>query len=71
MNTRQTRANALTKEILDAAKELREKKIIEPLATAAVAILAAQLIKSSERIERLEGDIQTLTDLLAGLEKTQ
>lgn len=69
--TAKARAHALTKEILDAAKELREKKIVEPFATAAVAILAAQLVKSLERIERLEGDIQLLTDLLAGLEKTQ
>lgn len=66
------RAEALLERINEAAKEFADKGMkSDAYGLAGSAILCGQLVKALERIERLESDISLLTDLLAGLEKTQ
>lgn len=66
------RANALMKRILDSAKEARNQGVkVEPFATASAAILAGQLVKSLDRIDRLESDIESLTAMVADLEASR
>ena len=63
------RAEALVKKICERAKELTDQGMkFDAYGLAAGAVLGGQLIKALERIERLEGDIRLLTDLLASLE---
>tara|TARA_R110002124_G_scaffold101397_1_gene248927 strand:+ start:5621 stop:5842 length:222 start_codon:yes stop_codon:yes gene_type:complete len=68
----ETKSKAMLKRITDGAKELRDQGIkSEPFAVAASGVLIAQLILSQERIERLESDIKSLTDMVADLEAKQ
>lgn len=66
---RDKRARALAKEISDGEEELAKEGLKEPYAVAGVAILGGNLILAIERIERLEGDVKLLTDLLASVEE--
>lgn len=65
------RAAALVRRISQSASELAKDGTKEAFALAGVGILSGHLVKALDRIERLEGDIQLLTDLLAGLENKQ
>ena len=66
------KAKAMLKRITDGAKELRDKGAkAEPFAVASSGVLLAQLIMSQERIERLESDIKSLTDMVADLEASR
>ena len=65
------RAEALVQRINQSARDVAKDGVKEAYALAGTAILVGQLVKALERIERLESDINSLTDLLAGLEKTQ
>ena len=71
MSTAADRAEELTKRIADLAKESAKDGVKDAFELATCAILCGQLVKALERIERLESDINSLTDLMAGLEKTQ
>lgn len=71
MTTSEDRARALVKRINEAAQEAAKEGLKEAYGVAGVGILAGHLIKAFERIERLEGDIKLLTDLMAGLEDKQ
>ncbi|WP_339487845.1 hypothetical protein [Pseudomonas sp. EL_65y_Pfl2_R95] len=59
---------AIPRNVIAKAKELAAEGTKEPFGIAAGAILSVYLIRAFDRIERLEGDIQLLTDLLAGVE---
>ncbi|MCY1356657.1 hypothetical protein D9M69_431150 [compost metagenome] len=63
------RAEALMKRIIAKAQEAAKDGAKEAFSLATAAILGGQLIKALERIERLEGDIKLLTDLLASVEE--
>ncbi|MBV6222263.1 hypothetical protein KUU55_00640 [Pseudomonas aeruginosa] len=65
------RAQALIKQITEAAREAAKGGVKEAYGVAGVGILAAHLIKALERIERLEGDIKVLTELLANVESSR
>ncbi|MDT4824837.1 hypothetical protein FQZ97_581010 [compost metagenome] len=72
MTSSADRAEALVKRIIDQAKEFEGQGVkADAYAMAASGILAAQLIKALDRIERLEDDIKLLTDLLASVEGNQ
>lgn len=68
MSASADRAEKLSRRIADEAKEFANAGAKEPFGMAAGAILTGQLIKALERIDRLEGDIQLLVDLLANVE---
>lgn len=61
-------AKSLVQRINQSAREIAKDGTKEAFAVAGVGILAGQLVKALNRIERLEGDIQLLTDLLASVE---
>jgi hypothetical protein len=64
------RAEAMVRKIADRAKELTGQGMkSDAFGLAAGAVLGAQLAKALERIERLEGDIKLLTELLANVER--
>lgn len=63
------RAEALMKRIIAKAQEAAKDGTKEAFSLATAAILGVKLIKALERIERLEGDIKLLTDLLASVEE--
>ncbi|MBG6551164.1 HK97 family phage prohead protease [Pseudomonas aeruginosa] len=65
------RAQALIKRITEAAREAAKGGVKEAYGVAGVGILTAHLIKALERIERLEGDIKVLTELLANVESSR
>ncbi|HGN0903298.1 TPA: HK97 family phage prohead protease [Pseudomonas aeruginosa] len=65
------RAQKLARRIIDESKEFANAGAKEPFGMAAAAILTGQLIKSLVRIERLEGDIKLLTELLANVESNR
>lgn len=68
--TADDRAKALAKRIAEAAKEFADQGVkSDAYGMAAGAILCGQLVKALERIERLESDINMLTDLLASVEE--
>lgn len=68
--TAANRAEALVKKIGELAKELADQGMkSDAYGLAAGAVLGGQLIKALERIERLESDINLLTDLLASVEE--
>lgn len=71
MSSSADRAEKLCRRIADEAKEFANAGAKEPFGMAAGAILVGQLIKSLERIERLEGDIKLLTELLANVESSR
>lgn len=62
------RAESLVQRINQSALELAKDGKKEAFALAGVGILAGQLVKALDRVDRLEGDIQLLTDLLASVE---
>lgn len=68
MTTSEDRAKALTERITAAAQEAAKAGVKEAYGVAGVAVLAGSLIKALERIERLEGDIKLLTEMLASVE---
>lgn len=69
MTTTADRAEALVKRIAERAKEMAAEGVkTEAFGLAAGAVLGGQLIKALERIERLEGDIKLLTEMLANVE---
>ncbi|SDK67815.1 hypothetical protein SAMN05216189_10479 [Pseudomonas delhiensis] len=68
MRTAADRAEELVKRIGAQAKEASAGGAKEAFGLATAAILSGQLIKALERIERLEGDIKLLTELLASVE---
>ncbi|MCY1297331.1 hypothetical protein D9M70_467670 [compost metagenome] len=68
--TAEDRAKALAKKIAETAKEFADQGMkSDAYGLAAGAILCGQLVKALERIDRLEGDIKLLTDLLASVEE--
>lgn len=69
MTTSEDRAKALAKRITDAAQEAAKAGVKEAYGVAGVAVLVGSLTQAFERIERLEGDIKLLTDLLASVEE--
>lgn len=70
--SREDLAAVMMSRICDRAKELSEQGMkADAFGVAVGAVLIAQLVKSQERIDRLEGDIQLLTELLASLEEKQ
>ncbi|MCY1557474.1 hypothetical protein D9M68_943240 [compost metagenome] len=72
MTATQDRAEDLVKRIGEVAKELLDQGMkSDAFGMAAGAVLAGQLVKALDRIERLEGDIRLLTDLLASVEGKQ
>lgn len=71
MSTSEDRAQELGRRIIDEAKEFANAGAKEPFGLASSAILVGQLIKSIERIDRLEGDIRLLTELLANVESSR
>ena len=71
MTAAQDRAEALVKRIGERAKEFVGEGFKDGWSAATAGVLAAELIKSLERIERLEGDIKLLTDLLANVESNR
>ncbi|GAB3380299.1 hypothetical protein [Azotobacter armeniacus] len=62
-------AERLFRRIDEEAAEFRKEGLKDAYTTAAVGIICAHLAKSIGRIERLEGDIKLLTDLLASVEE--
>ncbi len=71
MSTSEERAQKLARRIIDESKEFANAGVKEPFGMAAAAILTGQFIKSLVRIERLEGDIKVLTELLANVESSR
>ncbi|EPF1843927.1 hypothetical protein [Pseudomonas aeruginosa] len=72
MNSTTIRAQKITSEISADAKYLREQGLRnEAFAHATSVTLSLHLIKALERIERLEGDIKVLTELLANMESSR
>lgn len=71
MSTSEDRAQKLARRIIDESNEIAKAGVKEPFGVAAAAILTGQLIKSLVRIERLEGDIKVLTELLANVESSR
>lgn len=74
MSTSADRAEAIANianRIANDAREFAKAGSKEPFGMAAAAILTGQLIKSLVRIERLEGDIKVLTELLANVESSR
>ena len=70
MSDYRPRAEKIIRRIGEQAKELRKEGLGDAsYVTAAVGILCAYIADSIERIERLEGDLQALTDLLASVEE--
>ncbi|HBO5903511.1 TPA: hypothetical protein L4651_001352 [Pseudomonas aeruginosa] len=65
------RAQALIKQITEATREAAKGGVKEAYGVAGVGILTGHLIKALERIERLEGDIKVLTELLANVESSR
>jgi len=65
------RAEELMKRIIAKAQEAAKDGTKEAFSLATAAILGGQLIKALERIERLEGDIKLLTELLANVESNR
>ena len=63
------RAEALVQRINQSARDIAKDGVKEAYALAGTAILVGQLVKALERIERLEGDIQLLTEMLASVEE--
>ena len=71
MSTSEDRVQKLARRIIDESKEFANAGAKEPFGVAAAAILTGQLINSLVRIERLEGDIKVLTELLANVESSR
>lgn len=61
-------AKQITAEILKSAAEVRKSGTSEAMAVAVAGILSGKLAKANARIERLEGDIKVLTEMLANVE---
>lgn len=68
MSASADRAEALVKRIATEAADMAKAGATESFGLACAGILSGQLIKALERIDRLEGDIQLLVDLLANVE---
>ena len=69
MATSKDQGKALTQRINDAAREAAKSGVKEAYGVAGVGVLTGCLVKALDRIDRLEGDIKLLTDLLADMEK--
>lgn len=70
MSASEDRALALAKRISEVANEIAGQGVkSDAYGMAAGAVLGTKLLKALERIERLEGDIRLLTDLLASVEE--
>jgi|GEM_PF-4998936 len=68
MQSPSDQAKQIAADILKSAAEVRKSGTPEAMAVAVAGILSGKLAKANERIERLEGDIRLLTEMLANVE---